>query len=161
MLRGMLRDASRSAETPEGSDRVFLDLLRNLYEQYKAKEITNADFERALEAVLPKSLWFEDHRSLDWFFDGWVNGTAFPRFEVKEAHFSTKTGKPIVTGTLLQIDAPDDLVTSVPVYGVVGETKIYLGRVFAEGAETRFTLLAPAGIKTLVLDPYQTVLTEP
>ena len=160
MLRGMFRDASRTAENPEGSDKVFLDLLRNIYDKYKEKEITNTDFEHALEAVLPKSLWFEDRQSLDWFFDGWVNGTAFPRFEVKDAHFSTKTGKPIATGTLVQLGAPDDLVTSVPVYGTVGEDKFYLGRVFAEGPETRFTLSAPSGIKRLVLDPYQTVLTE-
>ena len=161
MLRGMFRDASRTAENPEGSDKVFLDLWRNIYDQYKEKEITNADFEHALEAVLPRSLWFEDRQSLDWFFDGWVNGTAFPRFEVKDAHYSTKTGKSIVTGTLVQLDAPDDLVTSVPVYGTVGENKVYLGRVFTEGPETRFTLPAPAGMKRLVLDPYQTVLTEP
>jgi aminopeptidase N len=161
MLREMFRDASRTPEDPEGSDTVFLTLLRNLYERYKEKEITNADFERALDAVLPRSLWFEDRQSLDWFFDGWVNGTAFPRFEVKDAHFSTKTGRPIVTGTMVQLDAPDDLVTSVPVYGAVGENKVYLGRVFAEGRETRFTLSAPAGTKRLILDPYQTVLTEP
>jgi hypothetical protein len=161
MLRGMFRDASRTPENPDGTDAVFLALLRDLYEKYKEKEITNADFEHALEAVLPSSLWFEDHRSLDWFFDGWVNGTAFPRFEVKDAHFSTKTGRPIVIGTLVQLDAPDDLVTSVPVYGAIGENKVYLGRVFAEGSETRFTLSAPAGLKRLILDPYQTVLTEP
>ena len=46
-------------------------------------------------------------------------------------------------------------------YGVAGERQIYLGRVFAEGAETRFTLPAPAEVKQLVLDPYHTVLTEP
>ena len=60
-----------------------------------------------------------------------------------------------------QSSAPFDLVTSVPVYGVAGDRQIYLGRVFAEGAETRFTLPAPAGVKQLVLDPYHTVLTEP
>jgi hypothetical protein len=161
MLREMFRDSSRTPENPDGSDDVFLAVLRSLYDRYKQKEVTNADFERALEAVLPRSLWFENRQSLDWFFDGWVNGTAFPRFEVKDAHFSTKTGKPVVTGTLVQLDAPDDLVTSLPVYGAVGENKVYLGRVFAEGPETRFTLSAPAGIKRLILDPYQTVLTEP
>ena len=66
-----------------------------------------------------------------------------------------------MTGTLLQIDAPEDLVTSVSVYGTVGDNKVYLGRVFAEGQETRFTLSAPVGVKRLVLDPYQTVLTQP
>jgi hypothetical protein len=161
MLREMFRDASRTAENPEGSDQVFLDLLRSLYDRYQGKEITNADFERAVEEVLPKSLWFENRRSLDWFFDGWVNGTAFPRFEIKDARFSTKSGKSVVSATLRQLDAPDDLVTSVPVYGVVGDNKIYLDRVFAEGRETRISLPVPAGVKRLVLDPNQTVLTAP
>lgn len=161
MLREMFRDASRSAENPAGNDQVFLGLLRNLYERYQGKEITNADFEQSVEEVLPKSLWFENRRSLDWFFDGWVNGTVFPRFEIKDARFSARTGKPMVSATVLQNDAPEDLVTSIPVYGVVGDNKIYLGRVFAEGHETRFSLPAPAGVKRLVLDPYQTVLTAP
>jgi len=161
MLRAMFRDASRTPENPEGSDQVFLALLRDLYDQYQGKEITNADFEKAVEAVLPKSLWYEERKSLDWFFDGWVNGTAFPRLDIKDARFSTRTGKPVVSATLLQTDAPDDLVSSVPVYGAVGDSKVYLGRVFAEGHETRFSLPIPAGVKRLIVDPYQTVLTAP
>lgn len=161
MLREMFRDASRTSENPSGSDEVFLGLLKSIYQSYQGKEITNADFERALEAVLPRSLWFEDHRSLDWFFDGWVNGTAFPHFEIKEARISSRAGKPTVSATLRQLDAPEDLVTSVPVYGVTADRRVYLGRVFAEGAETRFTLPIPAGVKRLMLDPNQTVLTAP
>ena len=161
MLREMFRDASRTAENPEGGDQVFLELLRRLYDRYQGKEITNADFEREVEDVLPKSLWFENRRSLDWFFDGWVNGTAFPRFEIKDARFSAQTGKTVVSATVRQTDAPDDLVTSLPVYGLVGDNKIYLGRVFAEGQETRISLPVPPGVKRLILDPYQTVLTAP
>ena len=161
MLREMFRDASRTEENPDGSDQVFLALLRNLYDRYQGQEITNAAFEQAVEDVLPKSLWFDGHKSLDWFFDGWVNGTAFPRFEIKDARFSTRTGKPMVSATLRQIDAPEDLVTSIPVYGTAGDSKVYLGRVFAEGQETRINLPVPPGVKRLVLDPYQTVLTAP
>jgi hypothetical protein len=161
MLREMFRDASRTAENPDGDDRVFLVLLRELYDRYQGKEITNADFEHAVEEVLPKSLWFENRKSLDWFFDGWVNGTAFPHFEIKDARFSARTVKSMVSATLRQTDAPDDLVTSLPVYGLVGDSKVYLGRVFAEGPETRITLAVPPGVKRLILDPYQTVLTAP
>jgi hypothetical protein len=161
MVREMLRDASRTAAKPAGSDEVFLGLLRSIYERYQGRQITNADFEAEVEAVLPKSLWFENRRSLDWFFDGWVNGTVFPRIEVKDARFTVGSAKATVTATLRQLDAPDDLVTSIPVYGIVGEKKVYLGRVFAEGAETRFTLPVPLGVKRLSLDPYQTVLTAP
>jgi hypothetical protein len=161
MLREMFRDASRTRENPNGSDELFLGALRTIYRKYQGKEIANAGFEAEFEAVLPKPLWYENRRSLDWFFDGWVNGTAFPELEVKDARFSAASGKPTVTAILRQLDAPDDLVTSVPVYAMVGENKVYLGRVTAEGAETRFSLPAPAGARRLILDPYQTVLTAP
>jgi hypothetical protein len=67
----------------------------------------------------------------------------------------------MVSATVRQIDAPEDLVSSIPVYGVVGDSKVYLGRVFAEGRETRFSLPLPPGVKRLLLDPCQTVLTAP
>ena len=161
MLRWMLRDASRSEANPDGDDAAFLSLLRNLVDRYQGKQITNADFEEAVEQVLPKSLWFENRKSLDWFFDGWVNGIAFPQYEVSGVHFARTASGTTASGTILQSSAPFDLVTSVPVYGVVDDRQVYLGRVFAEGAETRFSLPAPAGVKQLVLDPYHTVLSLP
>jgi aminopeptidase N len=159
MLRCMLRDASRTPEKPDGDDTAFLALLRNLVDRYQGKEVTNTDFQQAIEAVLPRTLWFEDRKSLDWFFDGWVNGTAFPQLEVAEVKTARSAGTVKVSGVIRQKLAPPDLVTSVPVYGVTGEQQIYLGRVFAEGEETRFSLSAPAEVKQLVLDPDQTVLT--
>ncbi|MDR3749012.1 MAG: M1 family aminopeptidase [Acidobacteriota bacterium] len=162
MLRGMLRDASRTAEDPDGDDKIFLGLLRTLVDRYQQKEITNEDFEKAIEEVLPRSLWFEGHRSLNWFFDGWVNGTAFPQLEVADTKFE-RNGKSAGTVSFVvrQKLAPPDLVTNVPVYGVAGYRKIYLGRVFAEGEEMHFTLGVPSEVKQLVLDPYGTVLTSP
>ncbi len=106
-------------------------------------------------------MWFEGRKSLDWFFDGWVNGTAFPQLQLAGVKFARSAHGVTVNGTLKQNSAPPDLVTSVPVYGVAGEHKLYLGRVFAEGEETRFSLPVPAEVKQLVLDPYQTVLTAP
>jgi Peptidase family M1 domain len=161
MLREMLRDASRTAANPAGDDRVFRALLRSLVDRYQGKEITNADFEQAVEEVLPRSLWFENRKSLDWFFDGWVNGTAFPQLELAGVRFSRAPGATTVNGVIRQSSAPPDLVTSVPLYGVVGDRNVYLGRVFAEGDETHFSLPVPAEVKQLVLDPYQTVLTAP
>jgi len=161
MLREMFRDASRSAQNPDGDDTTFLGLLRTLVERYQGKQITNADFEQTVEEVLPRSLWFENRKSLDWFFDGWVNGTAFPQFELAGVKVSRSAGTATISGVIRQNSAPPDLVTSVPVYGVAGNRKIYLGRVFAEGDETRFSLPAPADVQQLALDPYQTVLTAP
>jgi hypothetical protein len=65
-----------------------------------------------------------------------------------------------VTGTLIQDHAPDDLVTSVPLYASVAGKNIFLGRVFAEGHETPFRISAPAGTRRIVVDPEQTLLAR-
>jgi hypothetical protein len=161
MLRNMLRDTSRTAENPDGDDKAFLALLRDLVDRYQGKEITNEEFQQAVENFLPRSVWYEDHKSLDWFFDGWVNGTAFPQLELSDVKSTSHGGFLSFSGVIQQRSAPVDLVTSVPVYGLEGDRKVYLGRVFAEGEETHFKVQAPVAVKHLVLDPYQTVLTAP
>ena len=68
----------------------------------------------------------------------------------------------MVSGSILQRDAPADLVTSVPVYAVsASKPTLLLGRVFADGEESTFHLSLPAGVHKIVLDPYETILTAP
>jgi hypothetical protein len=68
----------------------------------------------------------------------------------------------VVSGTSLQKDTPQDLVTSVPLYAVLsGKQLVLLGRVFADGEESAFRIAGPAGIRKIVLDPNEAVLTNP
>src|SRR5260370_40290970 len=78
MLREMFRDASRTGSNPEGSDEVFLGVLRSIYERYQGREITNADFQAEVEAVLPKSLCFYNPGWLDCFSYSGVTAPVFP-----------------------------------------------------------------------------------
>jgi len=41
-----------------------------------------------------------------------------------------------------------------------GKTLVSIGRVFADGAESSFRLVAPLGTHKILLDPYDTVLTS-
>jgi hypothetical protein len=67
----------------------------------------------------------------------------------------------MASGTILQKNAPQDLVTSVPVYAVItGKQTVLLGRVFADGEESSFHLAAPAGTHKIVLDPNETILSS-
>jgi len=109
---------------------------------------------------LPASLRYERHKSLDWFYEGWVNGTAIPRFELRGVKYSDKPASTTISGTILQKDAPDDLVTSVPLYASVAGKLVFLARVFADGAETSFHLTAPQGARRVVVDPEQTLLAR-
>jgi len=142
------------------TEEPFVRVLRKVREQYAGKAITTEELLRAFEQELPPSLWYENKKSLAWFYEQWINGTAVPRLELSSVKYNDKAGLTVVTGTLVQKSAPKDLVTSVPIFAVVQNRSVFLGRVFVEGAETPFRLSAPAGTRKLVVDPEQTVLAR-
>jgi hypothetical protein len=141
-------------------DEHFFRVLQRLQQEFAGKDISTADLQRLVEAELPDSYRFERRKSLDWFFQGWVNGTAIPRLDIESVKLSRKGNTMIVSGTLLQKDAPENLVTSVPIYASDGNKLTLLGRVFADGGKTSFELKAPLSARKLVLDPYHTILRE-
>jgi hypothetical protein len=163
MLRTMLKDADSKIPDRAGSekDEPFIRSLRTLRERYQGQAISTQQLLEAFARDLPPSLQFEGKRNLDWFLDSWINGTALPRLELKNVRLIPKGAGLVVSGTILQKDAPPDLVTSVPVYAVIpGRQPILLTRVFADGTESSFRLTAPAGTRKILLDPYKTVLTR-
>ena len=164
MLRSMMKDAERTEAKNRGTDNTepFVRALRTLRQRYEGKAVNTQDLLDVFAEELPPSLRYEKKKSLDWFLEGWVNGNSIPRLETKGVKFSPKQGGSVtVTGSILQKDARQDLVTSVPVYGLAGSKEpVLLGRVFADGDETTFHLSAPAGTRKIVLDPFGTVLTS-
>jgi hypothetical protein len=172
MLREMLRDAGRSETAPVAratrarssgpSDDLFYSVLRQLQTRFANKSVSTRDLQQALEEVLPRSLYFENHKSLDWFFEGWVNGTALPTYQLQDVKIMPRAGKFAASATLLQKNAPDSLITPVPIYAAMPDGSMrFLARVFADGPETTVKLMVPAGTKKLVIDPEQTLLTHP
>lgn len=162
MLRCMLRDAERPSipgardSTPEPIFRV----LAKVRDRYQGRSITTRELLDAFAEELPPSLRYEGHKSLDWFYEGWINGTSVPRFELQAVRYLDKAQNTVVNGTILQKAAPKDLVTSVPIYATVNGRSVFLGRVFAEGPETPFRLSAPLGARRLVIDPGQALLAR-
>jgi hypothetical protein len=163
MLRNMLRDAESPA-TNAGPDSVrdepFVRALRKVRERYEGRPITTRELLKVFEEDLPRPLWYEGHKSLDWFYDGWVNGTAVPHYEVHGLKYVDTAGSTTIIGTLLQKDAPDDLVTPVPLYVFHAGKMTLLGQVFADGPETPFQLTAPLGVRKILIDPQQTLLAR-
>jgi len=164
MLRTMLKDAAPQPGGQKGSsaDEPFVRALRRLRQRYEGKAISTRELLDEFAEDLPPALRYEGKNSLDWFLQGWINGTALPRLELKGVKLTPKGAGTAVSGTILQKDAPQDLVTSVPVYAMTtGKQPVLLGRVFADGEESSFRIAGPAGIHKLVLDPHATILTSP
>lgn len=163
MLRTMLKDAAIPGSSNDaGKEEPFLTALRRVRERYEGRAISTRELLDVFAENLPPSLRYEGKNSLDWFMDGWINGTSLPKLEVKAVKFLPKGTALTVSGTILQKEAPQDLVTSVPVYGLAaGRQPVLLGRVFADGEESSFRLTAPAGTHKILLDPYGTILSSP
>jgi hypothetical protein len=166
MLRSMLQDGAESVGKKDPSGRVveepFVRSLRKVRERYEGKTISTRELLNVFAEDLPPSLRYEGKASLDWFLEGWVNGTSLPKLELHGVKFAPKANATVVSGVIVQENAPEDLVTCVPIYAVVpGKAPVLLGRVFADGAETSFRLSAPVGTHKLLLDPNATILTSP
>jgi hypothetical protein len=162
-LRTMLRDAElRSRREPgtDAEDEPFMRALRRVRDRYQGKSMTTREMLQVFQEELPRSLRYEGRKSLDWFYDGWVNGTAIPRIELRSVKYIDKEAETVVTGTILQKDAPKDLVTPVPLYGSRAGKMVFLGRVFADGPETPFHVSAPTGTRRIIVDPNQTLLAR-
>jgi hypothetical protein len=177
MLRTMLQDStrhdsmlhdsevasrSRKGRTNPGgnSEEPFFRTLRKIRDRYAGKSISTQELVQAFEEDLPRPLWYEKRPKLDWFLEGWIEGTAIPELEAREIRITEKAGVTTVTGVIVQKNVPDDLVTAVPVYGATaGNALVFLGEVLADGAETGFRLIAPSNVHKIVLDPKQTILT--
>jgi hypothetical protein len=166
MLRTMLQDGAlqgsgRSARQMSGPDEPFVRALRKVRQRYEGRSISTRELLDIFAEDLPPALRYEGKNSLDWFLDGWINGTDLPKLSLKAVKFVAKGDGTSVTATIVQKEASADLVTSVPVYAVIaGRQPLFLGRVFADGEETSFHLTAPAGTRKIVLDLNQTVLTD-
>jgi len=158
MLRTMLKDADGTK--PSGKDEPFTRALRQVRQRYEGKAISTEELLAVFAEDLAPELRFEAKNNLDWFLDGWINGTALPKLELKNVKLLAKGNGVVVHGTILQKDAPVDLVTSVPVYAIVpGRQPALLARVMADGEESSFRLTAPARTHRIVIDPYNTILT--
>ena len=177
MLRSMFRDATPRDAAPSDAQRRsggraaapsdaqadarFLHALARVRDRFQERAINTREFLQVFEEELPPSLRYEGHKSLGWFYEGWVNGTAIPHLELQSVKYSPKPAGTAVAGAILQKNAPAELVTVVPVYAVLAGKNVLLGQVFADGPETSFRFSAPLGTRKVVLDPYQTVLTRP
>jgi Peptidase family M1 domain len=165
MLRCMLRDSEATTSTLKGrpnAEEPFFRALRKVRERYAGKPIGVRELIQVFEEELPRPLWYDNRHKLDWFVDSWIEGTAIPQLQTRNVRITDKGGAATVSGFIVQKDAPENLVTAVPVYGEAASNKmIFLGEVLADGPDTSFHLAAPAGIHKIVLDPNQTILTAP
>jgi hypothetical protein len=154
MLRTMLLEGGN-----EETDALFFSALKGLLARAPNHKVSTRDLQRAFEQIMPDALKYEGRKSLDWFFDSWVNGDSIPQFSLQNVRMAAAAGKVKITGAVHQDHAAKDMVTAIPIYAVDAQgNSRFLAFVFADDPKTEFTLTAPAGTKQILLDPEDTLL---
>src|SRR5262249_39210424 len=156
LLDAETKQAGHAENIRSDREEPFVRALRKVREHYAGQAITTRQLFSVFEEDLPRSLWYEGRKSLDWFVQGWVEGVAIPHIRAQNVRFVKKATSTEVVGVIAQKDAAQDLVSAVPVYAVTEGKPLLLGTVLADGPETSFHFPVPAGTKKVVLDAYQT-----
>jgi hypothetical protein len=158
MLRDYFADYEKIEKGRREGDR-FMAALREFGNRYERRTATTDDFRKVLEAFLPANARFEGERSLKWFFDEWVRGSSVPEIALKQVVVKRRGAATIASFTLLQGHCPESLVTSVPMVAeLAGGERVSIGRVFADGYESKFELIVPQGTHRLLADPEKKLL---
>ncbi len=152
MLREMMRDA-------QGSDRPFFQMIRELTEQFRYRLISNADLRKAVEKYMTPAMMMDRRRSMDWFFDEWVDGTGIPQYRI-EAHTRAKGGVYQIRGNLVQERVPESFTMPVPIYAEEKGKVVKLGNVVTTGRETPFQFTSKFSPRRIVIDPFGTILAS-
>jgi hypothetical protein len=153
MVREMLRQPG--AKNP---DARFIALLHTLTTKYAYRALSTSDLQHEVEAVMTPSMDLEGGRSMEWFFEQWVRGTAVPRYRVEFTVHSSENGY-LVRGKLYQDDAPRSFIAPVPLYaGTNSAHASLLGVVIAAGPETSFHFTTRTEPHKILIDPQMTLL---
>lgn len=154
MLRSMMREADGGQ-----SDARFFGALKGLLAKAPNGKVSTRDLQHAFEQVLPPALAYEGQKSLDWFFDSWVNGVSVPQFTLSDIHLSPAGSQVKVKGVVRQTYADKNMVTAMPIYGVDKDGHShFISFLFVDEPDQEFQLTAPAGTTSILLDPQGSVL---
>ena len=161
MIRHILDDVPADDEhRREGpASEPFARALHKLRERYAGKPVTVREVLQGFSEELPPGARYEGKKRLDWFYEDWINGTAIPRLQLQGVKLADNGRSMSASGTILQKNAPDELVTSVPIFAqLTGNHRVLVARIFADGPDTAFRISVPPGTRRLLLDPDDTIL---
>ena len=93
------------------ADAPFLRALGRVRERFQEQSDQYPRFLQVFEEELPPSLRYEGRKSLDWFYEGWMNGTAIPHLELQSVKYRKARGHGGDRHDRAE-DAPKELVTA-------------------------------------------------
>jgi hypothetical protein len=148
MLRAIMEDPRQ-----HDPDQPFIDTMRDYVSTYTGKNASTQDFQRVVEK--------HAGRSMDWFFNEWVYGTAVPHYDFDYGLKDAGGGKSILHVRLQQSEVPDDFMMVVPLYFSMGGSTRRLAMVPIKGSSTfEQDIPLPIHPDKVWMDEYHSILSK-
>jgi aminopeptidase N len=156
MLHFLLTDP----DTGKGDE--FFAMMTDFVNRYRDKFASTDDFRRVANEHFARSPLGRAYglKDLNWFFSQWVYQSDLPSYQM-EYHFQDQPdGKVLMTGNIIQENAPDNWFMILPVTMTFGGNQTAHTTVHADGPKTPFAIRLPARPSKVELDPQHWVLSE-
>jgi hypothetical protein len=148
MLRSLMEDSRQKYP-----DAPFMDMMRDFVSTYAGKNASTQDFQRVVEK--------HAGRSMDWFFNEWVYGTAVPHYDFDYSLKDAGGGKSLLHVSLRQSEVPDDFIMFVPLYFSMGGSTQRLALVPVKGDSTfQQDVPLPIHPDKVWMDEYHSILSK-
>jgi hypothetical protein len=145
-----------------GEGQPFFDMMTDFVERYRNQTASTDDFRAVVNEHFAKSPIAQKYqmRNLNWLFRQSVYQSSLPSYEMQYKIQPDADGKVLVTGTIVQKNAPEDWVMVLPVKFGFGGKQEAMGTVIVQGPSTPFQIRLPAQPKKVELDPDRWILAE-
>jgi hypothetical protein len=149
MLRMMMFDPE------QGGDKRFMAMMHDFTKTHFNKDVSTADFQRAVERHMTKEMNLDNNGRMDWFFNQWVYGTELPSYRLEY-----RMDGDLLNGSVTQSGVSDGFKMRVPIYLDFGKGWVRLGAANITGNKTVEikNIKLPAVPKRVVIGALQDVL---
>jgi aminopeptidase N len=145
---------------PKEGDARFKAMLQDFIASHRSRPVTTEDFKATVEKHMTPEMDVNGDRSMNWFFNQYVYGTALPTYAFAQT-VSSEGGQTVVSFTITQSGVSDGFVMLTPVYVELQDGRIVrLGSATVRGNTTvgQKVTVGNAPVKRALLNYYYDVL---
>ena len=156
MLHYMMSDPAN------GNGQPFFDMMTDFVNRYRNKTASTDDFRLVANEHFARTPIAQKYNipDLNWLFREMVYQTSLPSYEMQYQITDQPEGKFLISGTIVQTNAPDDWIMVLPVKFSFGDKQEAKGTVLASGPSTPFQIRLPLRPRKVELDPEHWIIAD-
>jgi aminopeptidase N len=108
---------------PKTGDQNFRDFMQDFVKTYTNRAASTEDFKEALEKHMQPNMDLDDNHKMNWFFNEYVYGTAFPSYKL-DYSFEPMQGGTTMKFKVTQSNVDDNFRMLLPIYLELADGRI-------------------------------------